>query len=253
MLKGDAVKLSEFRTKVSHFKNGQNSAAEIVEDFFSLFDRPASEIGSLIKELADIFEIAVKKDELLKAWNDWKAINEDYPSLPGGSSSTSGAGGSVGGKRVLKLKTATSQSARSAVGRAGGWGNTQASNLFPALPVARMTGGRASGVPKTAWASSTAAPSSAPAVRPVQASARAQAPSSGADAFPALPVAAKPLSSAFNPGGRNVIRTPRGEPSMASPWGPPSSAPAEEDAVDANEGGKRKGNKNKKQVLISWG
>jgi hypothetical protein len=254
MLKGDQVKLAEFRTKISHFKNGQNSAAEIVEDFFSLFDRPASEIGSLIKELADIFEISAKRDDLLKAWNDWKAINEDYPSLPGGSSSASGAGGSVGGKRVLKLKTATSQSARSAVGRAGGWGNTQASNLFPALPAARMTGGRPNGAPKTAWAGANAAPSSAPAVRPVQAATRAQAPTSGTDAFPALPAAAKPLSSAFNPGGRNVIRTPRGEPSMASPWGPPSTTHAEDDAVaETNEVGRKKGNKNKKQVLISWG
>jgi len=256
MLQGDQVKLSEFRAKVSHFKNGQSSAAELVEDFVGLFSsRPSAEVGSLIKELADIFEIEAKRDELLKGWNDWKALNEaeDYPSLPGGSSSASGAGSSVGGKRVLKLKTATSQSARSAVGRAGGWGNTQASNLFPALPVARMTGGRPSGAPKTAWAGASAATSSASAVRPVQQPSRAPAPSSRADAFPALPAAAKPLSSAFNPGGRNVIRTPRGEPSMASPWGPPSSSTADDVVVESNENGKKKGNKNKKQVLMSWG
>lgn len=256
MLQGDQVKLSEFRTKVSHFKNGQNSAAELVEDFVALFSqRPSAEVGSLIKELADIFEIEAKRDELLKGWNDWKALNEteDYPSLPGGSSSASGAGSSVGGKRVLKLKTATSRSANSAAGRAGGWGNTQAANLFPALPAARMTGGRATGAPKTAWAGASAATSSAPAVRPVQQAPRAAAPSSGADAFPALPAAAKPLSSAFNPGGRNVIRTPREQSGMASPWGPPSASAAEEANMDLTENQKKKGNKNKKQVLMSWG
>lgn len=255
MLQGDQVKLSEFRTKVSHFKNGQNSAAELVEDFVALFEqRPAAEVGSLIKELADIFEIQAKRDELLKGWNDWKALNEteDYPSLPGGSSSATGAGSSLGGKRVLKLKTATSQSARSAVGRAGGWGNTQASNLFPALPVARMTGGRASGAPKTAWAGATAASSSAPVARPVAQPSRAAAPTSGVDAFPALPAAAKPLSSAFTPGGRNVIRTPQSQSSMANAWGASSSNTQEEAMLEGNENQKKKGNKNKK-VLIAWG
>jgi hypothetical protein len=259
MLQGDQVKLSEFRSKISHLKNGQTSAPELVADFVALFEnRPASEVGSLIKELADIFEIETKRDELLKSWNDWKALNEteDYPSLPGGSSSASGAGSSVGGKRVLKLKTATTQSARSQVARAGGWGNTQASNLFPALPVARMTGGRPTGAPKTAWAGASAPTSSAPAMRPVQTTASragAKAAPPRGDAFPALPAAAKPLSSAFNPSGRNVIRTPRGEqPSGNSPWGP-SDAQVDEPAGESADTGRKKGNKNKKQVLMSWG
>jgi hypothetical protein len=253
MLRHDQPKLAEFRTKISHFKTGQSSATQMIDDFFPLFERPAAEVGSLIKELADIFEIDSKRDELLKAWNDWKAINEDYPTLPG-SSTAAGTGGSMGsGKRVLKLKTSTQQSARSAVGRAGGWGNTQASNLFPVSPAVRMTGGRPSGAPKTAWAGATAATASAPAPRPTQVS-RTQGSVPRADAFPALPAAAKPLSSAFVPGGKNVIRTPREQTTSASPWGPPSTGGATDAVGDMNiDGQKKKGNKNKKQVLISWG
>jgi hypothetical protein len=253
MLRRDQPKLAEFRTKISHFKNGQTPAAELIESFFTLFDRPAAEVGSLIKELADIFEITSKRDELLKAWNDWKAINEDYPSLPGSSTAAS-ASNSVGGKRVLKLKKSTAQSAHSAVGRAGGWGNTSTSNLFPALPATRMTGGRAGGVPKTAWAGATPSVASTPAPRPVQ-PARTHAPTSSAEAFPALPAATKPVSSAFTPSGRNVIRTPSAQPTIANPWGPPGAADAAIDAAgDAtSEGQKRKGNKNKKQTLMHWG
>ena len=49
----------------------------------------------------------------LKAWNDWRAINEDYPSLPGPSGvlpGSSAAAAGSGGRRVLKLKNSTTQS-----------------------------------------------------------------------------------------------------------------------------------------------
>ncbi|KIW03400.1 uncharacterized protein PV09_05605 [Verruconis gallopava] len=252
MLKGDQPKIAEFRTKISHYKSGQLSANELVESFFTLFDRPPSELGSLLKELADIFEIESKRADLLKAWNDWKAINEDYPSL-GGSSSAGASSMAVGGKRVLKLKTATSQSARSAIGRAGGWGNMQAADLFPALTATRATSGQATVAPKSAWAGAAANVAPTPVARPTQA-AQPQAPSTGVEAFPALPAAAKPMSSAWTPSGRNVIRTASSQPTLVNPWSSPSAGPEVESVDSKAEGHKKnKGNKNRKQVLMSWG
>ncbi|EAT88887.2 hypothetical protein SNOG_03682 [Parastagonospora nodorum SN15] len=85
LLRNDAPKLQEFRSSISAYRNSKTSATQLIEGFFALFDTNSKEIGKLIKELADIFEIPAKREGLLKAWNDWKAINEDYPSLPGSS------------------------------------------------------------------------------------------------------------------------------------------------------------------------
>jgi len=80
------------------------------------------------------------------------------------------------------------------------------------------------------------------------------------DAFPALPMGKKPTSSVFSPGyrGAGVMRVNSAAPS-ASPWGPGGSgvtSPIEgavEDSQTDAQGGKRKGNKGKKQVLYNWG
>lgn len=256
LLRHDQPKLAEFRIKISHFKNSQTTAAEMVDFFFTLFDCPTAEVGSVVKELADIFEIASKRDDLLKAWNDWKAIHEDYPSLPGGSSAASSVAG-VGGKRVLKLKTSTAQSARSKVGKAGGWGTSGNPALFPALPAGSRA--RGNGAAKTPWAGATPATISSQAPRPSPAPTRAgiSTPPTRADAFPALPVAAKPQSSLFTPGytGRAVLR-PFVEPTTANPWtlvGAENGASGAEPSGDMFGDGQRKKGKNKKQTLMHFG
>jgi len=102
MLRNDQAKLAEFRAKISAYRASSISAAQLVEGFFILFDTSSAELGKLIKELAEIFEIQTKRDDLLKAWNDWKAINEDYPSLPGAAAGpVGGASAARGGSRVL--------------------------------------------------------------------------------------------------------------------------------------------------------
>ena len=85
LLGNDQTKLTEFRNHISSYRGGTITATELIDSFFSLFDTSSSELGKLIKELADIFEVTGKRDALLKAWSDWKAVNEDYPSLPGPS------------------------------------------------------------------------------------------------------------------------------------------------------------------------
>ena len=83
LLRNDQAKLREFRAKVSSFRTSSITATELIDGFFSLFDTSSTELGKLVKELADIYEDEAKRTSLLQAWNDWRAINEDYPALPG--------------------------------------------------------------------------------------------------------------------------------------------------------------------------
>ena len=74
MLRNSEIKLQEFRAAVSAYRNSKVSAAQLIEGFFALFDTNSKEMGKLIKELADIFEIPTKREGLLKAWNDGKEV-----------------------------------------------------------------------------------------------------------------------------------------------------------------------------------
>lgn len=235
LLKNDATKLSTFRERISSYKNNAITAPQLIDAFFTLFDTSSAELGKLVREIADIFEIASKKESLLKAWNDWKAINEDYPSLPGptgaapaGSSANPNALGK-GGMRVLKLKSSTAQSGRSGLGRQGSWGTAASSSpvnsngsFFPPLPAAAAaSSSTASGAvgarqARPAWwtaaatqtnntadtkvvLSSSNSARTSPAVS--AAPSRAVTPSvRSKEAFPELPKAAKPTSTVFSPG-----------------------------------------------------
>jgi hypothetical protein len=259
MLHNDTVKLQEFRSAISAFRNSKSSATQLIEGFFALFDTNSKEMGKLIKELADIFEIAAKREGLLKAWNDWKAINEDYPSLPGSATGLALNGGAAarGGSRVLKLKSSTAQSSRSSANQKASWSQPSSSNPFPGLPPAQSN--RIGAKPgQTPWASSSAATSARPSPVPSRTASStnmAKRPSPAADAFPALPAAAKPTTTIFSPGytglglrrdnsGRN---TPVGN-HWAGGSGGPTTPAAEDEGV-----GKKKGNKGKKQTLFHFG
>ena len=82
MLHKDASKITDFRTRVSSYRTSTITASQLIDSFFTLFDVSSADLGKLVKELADIYETEAKRAGLLKAWNDWRAINEDYPSLP---------------------------------------------------------------------------------------------------------------------------------------------------------------------------
>ncbi|KAJ4312705.1 hypothetical protein N0V94_007306 [Neodidymelliopsis sp. IMI 364377] len=271
MLRNDQIKLQQFRTDVSAYRNSKVSPAQFIEGLFALFDSDSKELGKLVKELADIFEIQTKREGLLKAWSDWKAINEDYPSLPGSATGLALNGGTAtsGGSRVLKLKSSTAQSQRSQANRKASWSTTTSGNPFPALPAAgsssRGGGGIGAKPGQTPWMSSSAkpAPVRSTGVSPMPsrvASSTGLANKSNkaiADAFPALPAAPKPTSTIFSPGytGAGLRRDNSGRNTPVHTWGAPSAGasgsttPAVEDAA----GGKRKGNKNKKQTLFHFG
>lgn len=271
LLHNDGPKLANFRTQISTFRTGAISAEVLIDSLFALFDASASDLGKLLKEVADIFEVPGKRDELLKAWNDWRAINEDYPSLPGPNGLPAGSGASAGsgGKRILKLKSSTVQSSRSAVSRHGSWGGAggggPSGTPFPPMPTAvsanRAGPGRVSATPwiTPAQVSSASTPRASPAPsRP--ASTRPQpAPARGGNAFPSLPAATKPSMNVSRPGyignpvlkGRSGTSTP-----VVSPWaggaGVAGLGAALDAAVAEGEEGK-KGKGKKKQTLIHWG
>lgn len=257
MLGNDQGKLGDFRNKVSAYRSGAIKAPALIDGFFSLFDTSSGELGKLVKELAEIFEITSKRDELLKAWSDWKAINEDYPSLPGpsgASSSTSTWGHNLGGSRVLKLKSSTAQSSRSAAHRQGSFGGA----AFPPIQSASRAGNPkpASATPWVSGASSLANSARAsPAPTQSQSTAR---PPPRADMFPALPPGKKPTSTVFSPGYTGAgIRRPISTTPSFNPWGGGATSPPTEPVEDPvpgpeAQGGKKKG-KGKKQILYNWG
>ncbi|KAL4776923.1 hypothetical protein BDW60DRAFT_203023 [Aspergillus nidulans var. acristatus] len=266
LLGNDQTKLSEFRTRVSNYRTGGMSATELIDAFFSLFDTSSSELGKLIKELAEIYEDAGKKHALLKAWNDWRAINEDYPALPGPggnipgmSPGTASGTGATGGRRVLRLKSSTVQSSRAAAG------SSSLSNPFPPLSSSRPT-------PRTvatsaAWGGSAiAAPPPPPTSRtyanPSYRTNNAPSTSSGrvntrdTEAFPSLPAAPKPnvLMAGLT---RGTVRWDDRRPPPVNAWtssadSRPGSSTEDFPDLSAGEGKKGKGKKGK-QTLFHFG
>ncbi|KAL4960290.1 E3 ubiquitin-protein ligase HEL2 [Aspergillus stella-maris] len=268
MVGNEQSKMNEFRTRVSSYRTGAVSATELIDAFFTLFDTSSSELGKLIKELAEIYEDESKKNALLKAWNDWRAINEDYPALPGAGGSipgmtpgTTSSTGGTGGRRVLRLKSSTAQSSRAAAGGP----SSSSSNPFPALPSSRPT-------PRANTAASTWESSSVTAAPPPPSSRTYANPSSrtsntpsssfsrvntrDANAFPSLPAAPKPnvLMAGLT---RGTVRWDDRRPAPVNAWasggdsGPGSSA---EDFTDLSSGAGKKGKGKKgKQTLFHFG
>lgn len=269
MLKQDQTKISDFRSSVSSYRASAITSSQLIDSFFSLFDVPSADLGKLIKELADIYENEAKRNGLLKAWNDWRAINEDYPSLPGPGPSgvlpgSSAAAAGSGGHRVLKLKSSTAQSSRSAVSKQGSWGNSTTANPFPSTPASSAQRAGAGRVGATPWIapSSSSKPSQAPSSSSSQPPPKLSTPSNrnrstaAADAFPALPAAAKPNTMIMGL-TRGTVRWDdgRGNGNPANPWGSAPttmSAPAIEVDGEA-EAGRKKGKGNKKQTLYKFG
>lgn len=272
LLRNDTNKLAEFRSRVSSYRTSAISATELIDAFFSLFDTSSSDLGKLIKELADIYEEDSKRTGLLQAWNDWRAINEDYPALPGPGGLLPGMSpgtSNTGGSRVLRLKSSTAQSSRSAVGRSGAMPSAS-SNPFPPLAAAAGSSTRR-GKPaaSTPWAAAAPPPLARPSISngPIRSSssgpsspARAAPIKTGADAFPALPAAVRPNVMMAGK-TRGYVRWDDRRGPAPTAWGSnPSSGlaspaePADADFDDDAGNGSKKGKKKKgKQTLYHFG
>ncbi|KAL2815621.1 hypothetical protein BDW59DRAFT_166689 [Aspergillus cavernicola] len=270
LLGNDQIKLSEFRTRVSGYRTSHISATELIDAFFSLFDTSSSELGKLIKELAEIYEDDAKRNSLLKAWNDWRAINEDYPALPGpggiipGMSPSTVDSSGTGGRRVLRLKSSTAQSSRAAAGRSKP-SSSSSNNPFPPLSSSSRPTPRATNT-TTAWGRTTVAappPTSRSYANPATRSNPTSKPSGSVNtrdgsAFPSLPAAPKPnvLMAGLT---RGTVRWDVRRPQPSNAWGsladpgPGSTADSSEyPDLSAGEGKKSKGKKGK-QTLFHFG
>lgn len=285
LLQNDESNIKRFRSLISAYQSSSITAQALVDSFFSLFADSSNSISTLVREVADLFEDKKKADGLRTALNDWRAINEDYPSLPRGSvpsgslplnwattsapSSSTNTNSGTKSTRVLKLKSSTAQSSRSSVSQTRSWGSAAAAPTtsnrfaFPELP-SSSSRPQTSKVTTIPWTQPSSAPSSNPSSTPnSRPASTAPGASRGgakiaADAFPSLPAAQKPQMTLFGYGnGRAVIRDP-GKQAPGNAWGAGGAASQEEEenrTEDAEESGKgkKKGNKGKKQVLMNWG
>ncbi|KAL2072784.1 hypothetical protein VTL71DRAFT_12127 [Oculimacula yallundae] len=260
MLKNDETKLSQFRSAISSFKKNAITAPALIDAFFALFsDTSSSALGTLVREVADLYEDGKQADSIRSAWNSWRAINEDYPSLPAASSSSSSSiplnwavttnassssstsAAKPKTSRVLKLKSSTAQSSRSSVSQTRSWGTaspsaspaaTTSSNPFPGLPSASSSRSTAQSltnngkISTVSWAasSSASAPTSARPTPPTSRPASRNVGKESGNAFPALPPAKKPQSTIFGYGNGMVRRDAGGASTSANPWAASSSA-----------------------------
>lgn len=229
LLGQDATKLTQFRNAISTYRQSSspNAASSLIDAFFGLFDTSSANLGTLVREVADLYEDKTKADALRTAWNDWRAINEDYPSLPMASSVSGGQGGlrlgwatvtSAAGpsqassqqaakkstNRVLKLKSSTAQSSRSQGARNGSWGGSSstASSVVGGSSSSRAPQNVATpndAFPDLPGIPSSSAPSSRPSAIntiPWSASAAASASSSARPTPPpSRPVSVRPAAS----------------------------------------------------------
>ncbi|KPM39510.1 E3 ubiquitin-protein ligase hel2 [Neonectria ditissima] len=285
LLGNDTQRMATFRAHISSYRQGGFTAPQLIDAFFTLFaDTSSNALGTLVREVAELYDDKKKADALRKAWQDWRAINEDYPSLPGlsgmhgATSSSSGwadasaanpavptaAPSAKHSNRVLKLKNSTRLGGPAPVTgkKLSTWGAGPAlqapssSAAFPSL--------------SAAGSSSAAGPSSRPSSQPswnAGSSSQAAPPPplnrprntrGGEDAFPALPTAPKPQTTIFGYGNGRLVRRDYGHRESNFQWGGSgSSTPAvEEPAQEADDGaskGKKGGKNKKKQVLVQWG
>lgn len=332
LLGNDSTKLNRFRQQISSYRQAALTAPQLVDAFFALFsDTSSNALGTLVREVSDLFDDRAKGEALRKAWQDWRAINEDYPSLPGlggmhgATTSSSGWANAavasptqmLGGAqnqgqnsrhttRVLRLKNSTRRGSMSSIASStpsvgasnsasvpganwvSGSGSSStasrrpaassgtASAAFPALPSAGQSGSRQAaqpswiGVPSlstSSGANRTNAPAARQPVRTTASMASGGAPparrtAAGEDAFPALPVAPKPLTTIFGYGTGAVRRDMGGNRNTGFSWGGNGEAEgsgsgagagsAGDDGNGSGQGGKKK-KQGKKQVLVQWG
>lgn len=277
LLGNDTTKVNTFRQYISTYRQGGMTAPELTDAFLTLFaDVSSNALGVLVREVADLFDDPTKADNIRKAWQDWRAINEDYPSLPGlsgmqgSTSSSSGwahaaaanpavptaAPAQKHSNRVLRLKNSTrlgspsSSSVRATPGRTSSSAvqpSPVMSSAFPSLS-SSIGSGIGSAPSRSTWAATSSQPQPQLQSQSRSATGRSQ------DAFPALPVAPKPTTTIWGYGSGRGVRRDYGHAESSFQWGAsPSAAPGPMPAVEEEGAGKGKKGKKGKKVLVQWG
>ncbi|KAM0533206.1 hypothetical protein ACHAQF_007094 [Verticillium nonalfalfae] len=283
LLGQDQAKMNTFRQHISSYRQNKMTAPQLIDAFFSLFvDTSSNALGTLVREVADLFEDQTKARGIQKAWQDWRAINEDYPSLPGlggmqGATTSSSGWASAAtasavtpsaapsqnqkhSNRVLRLKNSTRRASAGGISSGPTPSTSTAATSWSAAPVSRAPPS-SNAFPSLAAAAATPASStsSASTSRPswigpnnhAQGNTKAKARVGNTpDNFPALPAAAKPQTTIFGYGtGRGVRRDFGVTRDTGFSWGSGAEGSADVSANPSereDEGGESAGGKKKK-------
>ncbi|KAF7553338.1 hypothetical protein G7Z17_g3723 [Cylindrodendrum hubeiense] len=270
LLGNDTRKMATFRSHITSYRQGAFTGPQLVDAFFTLFaDTSSNALGTLVREVAELFDDKIKADALRKAWQDWRAINEDYPSLPGlsgmhgATSSSSGWASASAASPALPNAAPSQKHSNRAVLLGRGPSRPASTSIRLPIPPILQTLQiicllRRSFIPiiprpvlehRLSW---PGLPVSTAAQQPTP-----QTPAGGEDAFPALPAAPKPQSTIFGYGNGRLVHRDYGQRESNFQWGDSgSSTPATEEPAEEPQDGapKKKGGKGKKkQVLVQWG
>lgn len=225
LLGNDAAKITSFRNNISLYNKGSLAPRNLVDALLAVFAASSSNaVGTVVREVADLFEDTNKGEALRKVWNDWRAINEDYPSLPsldgmrGATTSSSGWAAAAAATpvttqaslqqqlghttRVLRLKNAT---------RRGSAASSSSSSTVPgavyvsSAPITTAAGSGA--LPIRASLAQSAFPA-LPTSNPASSSASASAPR--------MPLWATPSAPAHTTAARTAPASAAPRPSLNS-------------------------------------
>ncbi|KAK4162421.1 E3 ubiquitin-protein ligase hel2 [Cladorrhinum sp. PSN259] len=117
LLGNDQTKLANFKSYISSFNKNSMTPDQLIDAFSALFvETSATALGTLVREVADLFEDKKKGEALRKSWQNRRAVGqavqEEYPSLPG-LGGMRGATTSTSGWASAAQATQTQQSQQS--------------------------------------------------------------------------------------------------------------------------------------------
>ncbi|KAG0236246.1 hypothetical protein BGW42_003891 [Actinomortierella wolfii] len=80
-LKGTTHSLSQFRQLTTQYRNSQIPANQYVASLASLFFNDTDKTGKVVQGVHEVLDSDAKKKDLLRAWQDYKAVQSQFPSL----------------------------------------------------------------------------------------------------------------------------------------------------------------------------
>ncbi|KAG0208355.1 hypothetical protein BGX28_000649 [Mortierella sp. GBA30] len=80
-LQGGAGTLSHFRTLTTQYRNSQIPANQYIASLSSLFGSDLEKTGKVVQGLYDVLDSESKKAEMIRAWQDYRTVQHQFPSL----------------------------------------------------------------------------------------------------------------------------------------------------------------------------
>ncbi|EAA30286.1 hypothetical protein GE21DRAFT_10519 [Neurospora crassa] len=196
LLGNDATKINQFRSYISNFNKGSMTADQLIDAFFALFSETSSNaLGTLVREVSELFDDKNKGASLNRAWQNHRTINEDYPSLPG-------LGGMHGATTASSGWAAAASATPVTLHSNGGLANAQSRHSNHVLKLknsTRIGGASERGLERTVASLQAGGSSSSSSSRLVPGTnayaAQVRPTVNNSAAFPALPGAKKPATT----------------------------------------------------------